>query len=287
MSQTVKIAGVQMDCELGQKVRNLDRVLGHLEAAAGQGARLVIFPECALSGYCFDSREEALPLAEEVPGPAVESLGQACRRLGVFAAMGMLERAGDRLFNTAVLVGPQGPIGSHRKVHLPFLGIDRFTTPGDRPFQVWDMGGLRVGLNICYDGSFPESARVMALLGADLVALPTNWPPGSECASEHMVATRAMENTIYYAAVNRVGEERGFRFIGGSRICDPSGKTMASEPGDGEAMLIAEIDPHRARQKQLVRVPGKHEVNRIADRRPEFYGKIAATGGASSAMSSG
>jgi predicted amidohydrolase len=83
-----------------------------------------------------------------------------------------------------------------------------------------------------------------------------------------------MENTIYYAAVNRVGEERGFRFIGGSRICDPSGKTLASEPGDMETVLFAEIDPARARQKRLVRVPGKHEVNRIADRRPEFYGKI-------------
>ena len=274
MSTTWKIAGIQVDCRLGQNARNLDKMLNHLESAAGQGARLVIFPECALPGYCFDSREEALPYAEQIPGPAVESLGQACRRLDVFAVMGMLERAGDRLFNAAVLVGPQGLIGSYRKVHLPFLGIDRFNTPGDRPFQVWDLGGLRVGLNICYDGSFPESARVMTLAGADLVALPTNWPPGSECASEHMVATRAMENTIYYAAVNRVGEERGFRFIGGSRICDPSGKTLASEPGDGEAVLIAEIDPARARQKQLIRVPGKHEVNRIADRRPEFYGKI-------------
>jgi predicted amidohydrolase len=271
---TWTIAAVQMDCRLGDKELNLQRMLSQLAAAQQAGARLVIFPECALPGYCFDSRDEALPFAEEIPGPAVESLGQACRRLDVFAVMGMLERSGDRLFNAAVLVGSQGLIGSYRKVHLPFLGIDRFNTPGDRPFQVWDLGGLRVGLSICYDGSFPESARVMTLAGADLIALPTNWPPGSECAAEHMVATRAMENTIYYAAVNRVGEERGFRFIGGSRICDPSGKTLASEPGDGEAVLFAEIDPARARQKRLIRVPGKHEVNRIADRRPEFYGKI-------------
>lgn len=287
MSTTWKIAGIQMDCQLGQNARNLDKMFSHMESAAGQGVRLVIFPECALCGYCFDSRDEALPHAEEVPGPAVESLAEACRRLGVFVVMGLLERSGDRLFNAAVLVGPQGLIGSYRKVHLPFLGIDRFNKPGDRPFQVWDIGGLRVGLNICYDGSFPESARVMTLLGADLIALPTNWPPGSECASEHMVATRAMENTIYYAAVNRVGEERGFRFIGGSRICDPSGKTLASEPGEAEAVLVAEIDPSRARQKRLIRVPGKHEVNRIADRRPEFYGKIVELGRASSVACSG
>ncbi len=234
----------------------------------------MVFPECALSGYCFDSRDEAWPYAEPVPGPAVELLGGACRRLGVFAVMGMLEAAGERLFNTVVLVGPQGLVGSYRKVHLPFLGIDRFTTPGDRPFQVWDIGGLRLGMNICYDGSFPESARVMSLLGADLIVLPTNWPPGSECAAEHMIATRAMENTIYYAAVNRVGEERGFRFIGGSRICDPLGKTLAVAEGGAEAVLYADVDPTSARQKQLVRVPGKHEVNRIRDRRPEFYSKL-------------
>lgn len=141
-----------------------------------------------------------MPFAEEVLGPAVESLSQACRRLGVCAVMGLLERTGDRLFNAAVLVGPQGLVGSYRKVHLPFLGIDRFNTRGNRRFQVWD--------------------------------------------------------------------------IGGSRICDPSGQTLASEAGDGEAVLVAEIDPARARQQQLIRVPGKHEVNRIADRRPEFYGKI-------------
>jgi predicted amidohydrolase len=274
MTDTWKIACIQMDCQIGQNTRNLETMLQRLDETARQGARLVVFPECALSGYCFDSRDEALPFAESIPGPAVESLAQACRRLDRFAVMGMLERSGDRLFNAAVLVGPRGLVGSYRKVHLPFLGIDRFNTPGDRPFSVWDLGGLRLGLSICYDGSFPETARVMTLAGADLIALPTNWPPGSECASEHLVATRAMENTIYYAAVNRVGEERGFRFIGGSRICDPSGKTLASEPGDMETVLFAEIDPARARQKRLVRVPGKHEVNRIADRRPEFYGKI-------------
>lgn len=274
MSNTWKIAGVQMNPVLGQPGRNLDWMLGNLETAAAQGARLVIFPECALPGYCFDSRDEAWPHAEEVPGPSVESLARACRRLDVFAVMGMLERAGDGLFNACVLVGPQGLVGSYRKIHLPFLGIDRFNNPGDRPFQVWDIGGLRVAMNICYDGSFPESARVMTLLGADLIALPTNWPVGSECAKDHMIATRAMENTIYYAAVDRVGDERGTRFIGGSRICDPSGKTLAVAGEDEETIIYGEVDPARARQKQIVRVAGTHEINRIRDRRPECYGKL-------------
>src|SRR5919197_411440 len=174
---TWKIAGVQMDSRLGDKRRNLDVIRSRLREAAGQGARLVVFPECALTGYAFDSKEEAWPHAEPVPGPSTEALAVDCRELGVWAVVGMLEREGaDRLFNAAVLVGPAGVAASYRKIHLPFLGVDRFATPGDRPFAVHDLGGLRVGVTICYDGSFPEAARLLTVLGADLVALPTNWP---------------------------------------------------------------------------------------------------------------
>ena len=102
--------------------------------------------------------------------------------------------------------------------------------------------GLRVGMNICYDGGFPESARVLTLLGADLVVLPTNWPPGAECAADYTSNARAMENTIYYVAVNRVGKERGFTFIGRSRICDPLGKTIATADEQSETILYADID---------------------------------------------
>lgn len=271
MNSIWKIAAVQMDPRIGQPAKNLATIIGHIEALAARQNRLVIFPECALSGYCFDSRDDAWQFGESVPGPATGALTDACRRSGSIAVVGMLERSGEHLFNACAIVGPAGLVGSYRKIHLPFLGVDRFTTPGDRKFRIWDIGGLRLGVNICYDGSFPESARTMALQGADVIALPTNWPPGSECASEHMVATRAMENTIYYAAVNRVGEERGFRFIGGSRICDPLGNTLAAADGVAESVLEVEIDVALARKKQLVRVAGKHEINRIVDRRPEFY----------------
>ena len=125
-------------------------------------------------------------------------------------------------------------VGSYRKVHLPYLGIDMFVDPGDRDFAVHDAGGVRVGMHICYDGSFPETARVLTLLGADLLVLPTNWPTHSECAAEHMIPTRAMENNVYVMAVNRVGEESGFRFIGSSSIVDPSGRVLARAGGDAE-----------------------------------------------------
>src|SRR5262249_52546616 len=123
---------------------------------------------------------------------------------------------------------------------------------------------------------FPESARSLALQGADLVALPTNWPPGSECVAANVINARALENGIYFAAVNRTGFEGGFPFIGRSRICDPSGQTVAASDSTEQTILYAEVDPERARQKRVVRVPGKHEIDRFADRRPEMYGALVA-----------
>jgi predicted amidohydrolase len=270
-----KIAGVQINCHLGDKQRNRDAILARLRAAAEQGARLAVFPECALTGYAFDSKEEAWPLAEPIPGPSTELLADTCRQLGIWAIFGMLERGEkEQLFNACALVGPEAEPVSYRKIHLPCLGVDRFVTPGDRPFAVHDLGGLRVGMTICYDCSFPESARVLTLLGADLVVLPTNWPPGARATPKYLVQARALENQIYYAAVNRVGEERGFPFIGQSRIVDCDGELLASTDSDNEAILFAIVDPARARQKHIVKIPGKYEIDRLADRRPDMYGPL-------------
>ena len=276
MNSTTRIAGVQIDIELGQPEQNLANMFGSLEETAKRGAKLTIFPECALTGYCFNSREEALPFAETIPGPSCDKLAETCGRRGVFAVMGMLEAAGDKLFNACVLIGPGGVVGAYRKIHLPYLGIDRFTDPGDRPFAVHDVNGTRVGMNICYDSAFPESARVMALEGADLIVLPTNFPPGGQCMAEHMVNTRAMENNIYYACINRVGTERGFHFIGKSKICDPTGRAVAEAAHTNEAILYADLDVERARTKRIVRVPDKHIIDRFKDRRPEMYQRVTA-----------
>ena len=272
---TWKIAGVQIDVRLGDKGHNLAVIRARLREAARQGARLAIFPECALTGYCFESADEARPLAETIPGPATEALAADCRELGVWAVVGMLERdaATGALYNTCALVGPRTTAG-YRKIHLPFLGVDRFMTPGDRPFTVHDLDGLRVGMTICYDGSFPESSRVLSVLGADLVVLSTNWPTGALSTVKYAVQVRAFENRIYYAAVNRVGEERGFRFIGQSRLVDVDGELLATAGDKSEEMIFAEIDPVRAREKRLIKIPGKYELDRMAHRRPEMYGPL-------------
>ncbi|MDP6554026.1 MAG: carbon-nitrogen hydrolase family protein [Pirellulaceae bacterium] len=276
MSICLKIAAVQMDVTLGDKPRNLDRITSAIEETSQQGTQLTVFPECAVTGYCFDSLEEALPLAESVTGPSCEIVSAACERFGCHAIVGFLEADGDGLFNACALIGPEGIVGNYRKIHLPFLGIDRFTTPGDRPFAVHQMDDARIGMNICYDSAFPEAARCMALDGADLIALPTNFPPGAECMAEHVVNTRAMENKVFYACVNRVGIERGFAFIGHSKICDTSGRVLAAAPHTDEAILYADLDLEQARTKRIVRVPEKHIIDRFADRRPEMYGRVAA-----------
>lgn len=274
MPLIVKIAAVQMDVAFADKHANLRRMQTRFREAAQAGASLTVFPECALAGYCFDSLDEAMPLGETIPGQATNAMVAVCQRFAAHCVFGMLERDGDRLFNACVLVGPQGVVGSYRKVHLPYLGVDRFTTPGDRPFAVHQAGEIRVGMNICYDLAFPEAARSMALDCADLIVLPTNWPPGAECTADFVANTRALENAVYYLAVDRVGTERGFAFIGRSKICATDGSLLAEARHTNEAILYADIDLEKARRKHIVRVPQKHEINRFADRRPEMYGRL-------------
>lgn len=270
----MKIAAVQMDFQIANVPGNLSRMISKVHETHAAGATLTIFPECALTGYCFDSIEEALPFTESLPGPSVNQFAAVCRELSVHVVYGLLERDGQHVYNALALVGPGGLIGSYRKIHLPYLGVDRFTDYGDRPFTVHDINGVKVGLNICYDGGFPESSRIMALEGADLIVLPTNWPAAGHLTADHAIITRAIENTVYYAAVDRIGEERGVSFIGKSRICDPLGKTLAVADHTNDAILYAEIDVARARNKHHIRTAGTNEVNRIADRRPEMYGKL-------------
>jgi 5-aminopentanamidase len=276
---TIRVAAVQMEPKLGELAHNRTAILRKLREAASAGARLVVFPECALTGYGFGNLAEAMDHAEPAPGPSINKIATACAELHTHAIFGMLEREGDRLFNACALVGPEGFVGSYRKVHLPFLGIDRFANPGDRPFAVHDAGGVKVGMHICYDGAFPEVGRVLTLLGAELLVLPTNWPRHSECAADVMMACRALENVVYTMAVNRVGEESGFRFIGRSAIFGTGGERLTSASADKEEILYADIEPAKARQKRLVRVPGLHEIDRIADRRPKFYGPIVEPSG--------
>ena len=271
----MQVAGVQMNVLFAQVDKNLNAMKQHYKRARQNGAELVVFPECATTGYCFESAVEAYPLAESIPGPATEYFASVCRDYGGVAVFGMLEEAPEQsVYNAAAIVGAGGLIASYRKIHLPFLGIDRFSTFGDQPFAVHQIGEAKIGVNICYDAGFPESARTLALQGADIIALPTNWPPGASCFSAYAINTRAMENAVYFLAVNRVGTERGVKFIGRSRFCNPRGETIAQGDAEDEQILYAEVDLELARRKHVIRIPGQHEIDRVADRRPEMYGSL-------------
>lgn len=269
---TVKIAGVQMDIAFADAVANLEKIHDRLKQTTSAGAELTVFPECTTTGYCFDAFEEAFEYSQDLQGNSIKQVCEICADLKTSTVFGFLERSdGNRLYNSVALVTASGVVGCYRKIHLPFLGVDRFTTSGACAEAVFAAGDLRVGLNICYDSSFPEAARSLALAGADLIALPTNWPPGSGRVADFIPNARALENNVYYMSVNRVGTERGFEFIGKSKICDPKGGVLASADHADEEILYATIDPAEARQKHLIAVPGQHEVHRFNDRRPSTY----------------
>jgi len=274
MADKVVIAGAQMNPEIKKKRRNTARALDFCREAHKVGARIVVFPECALTGYCFSDVDEALGVAEPVPGPATQQLQKTCRELDILLLMGLVERHNGDCYNTAVLVGPDGVTGIYRKIHLPFLGLDRFVSPGNIPFTVHNTPCGKLGWLICYDGSFPESTRVLALKGAEIVALLTNWPDDSESSATCLVTARAIENRVNFVAVNRVGQERGFTFIGRSRIVDHEGNILAEAGPDTEEVICAEVNLEGARNKHVVVVPGEYEMHRTKDRRPEFYGLI-------------
>ena len=268
----MRVAVAQTEPKLGEKERNLEVCLARLEEAAAAGAQLLVLPECAIPGYMFESGEEALPYAEEIPGPSTEALAEACRRLDVYAACGLLERDGDVLHNAAVLVGPEGLIGSYRKTHLPFLGVDRFVVPGDE-LPVFETPLGRIGVEICYDLRFPEVTRTLALKGADIVAHPTNFPMAAKVQTEVITLARAAENRIYLLTANRVGKERWGEFCGWSQIVDPYGRRLAEADETEETLLVADVEIEKARDKDYV-IPGEYELYLFGHRRPELYGGL-------------
>ncbi|MDP7251796.1 MAG: carbon-nitrogen hydrolase family protein [Planctomycetota bacterium] len=270
-----RTAAAQICPEFRNPPANRNKMEDWLRRANGEGALLVVFPEACVSGYCFEEKEDAARFAEAIPGPTTDRFCALCSELGIWLVFGMLELDGNRIFNSAPLIGPDGVVGVYRKVHLPFLGVDRFTVPGDRPFEVFETPIGNIGINICYDAAFPESSRLVALEGADILVLPTNWPGKAICYSEYVIATRCLENRINYVACDRVGEEGGTRFIGNSVIYDYTANELARASADEEELIIADLDTEAPRQKRLIYIPGVYELDRIGDRRPELYGRIA------------
>lgn len=270
------LACVQTDVQFAALEANMKTVTDTLERLGRQHVELAVFPECMLTGYAFDSRAEANAVAVQENGPEIAEIIAASQRSGVALTLGMLLADGEQLYNAALLIDGSGIVGRYHKVHLPHLGVDRYVDRGEIPYQAYTLqgSGARVGMGICYDSSFPEPMRVLGLARADIIALGTNWPVAASRTAEIVPPSRSMENHLFFVAANRIGSERGFDFCGLSSICGPDGVELARAAADETTILLAEVDLQAARNKRIERTPGKHVIDRFADRRPEFYDRI-------------
>jgi predicted amidohydrolase len=265
------VAVAQIGAELANVAANARRVEEYLIEASTAGVSLVVFPECSLTGYMFESRAEVEAVALSLSHPVVKRLERRCSELNITAIIGTLERADDGVYNAAIVFGPTGIIGIHRKRHLPFLGADRFVDePSGTETAIFDTPAGRVGVAICYEIRFPEITRTLALAGAEIVALPTCFARASNMLAEDFTRVRAAENFVWFLAANRNDTEGWVEFMGRSSITDPLGKVVA-DAGESAALLTVTIDLARARDKTLTFRPGEHSVAPWADRRPETY----------------
>ena len=255
---------IQTSPAFGDKLANRKQIEGLL---ADHHADLWVIPELALTGYEFRDRAEAMELAEEIPrGESSQWLAEFCAARRCHAVMGIAEREGRSVYNSSIIAGSKGVIGKYRKIHLFDREIERFD-PGNLPLQVFDIGMARVGVMICFDWRFPEAARTLMLMGAQIIAHPSNLVmPYAQAA----MVTRALENRVFIMTANRIGtEERAGKpvtFTGGSLIVAPSGDTLAHAAQTETSALTTEIDPGQADDK---RVTSHNDL--LADRRPEFY----------------
>lgn len=270
----------------GEVEANRERVRAALERVE---ADLVVLPELAVSGYLFGSRAELETCAEEVPGgPTCRMLADLCRDRDLAVVIGLAERAGDRLYNSALLVKPDRETGLYRKTHL-FLDEPDLFAPGDLPFPVFEYQGVKLGLLICFDHFFPEAARALALKGAQIICHPSNLV----LRYAHITtACRSIENRVFWVLANRTGTEsssggpaiepplrlgdlggssrigkKELSFIGESQVTGPDGRVLVRAGPDTEELTVVEINPAEALSKQVTR-----RNHLLQDRRTDLYG---------------
>ena len=277
----ITVACIQMEPKIGEKELNVSRSVEKIANAAARGAKLIVLQELCNSGYVFNSREEAFTHSEPVPnGFTTKVWIEAAQRHNAVIVAGICERAGDALFNSAAIVGPQGFIGTYRKLHL-WGAENLFFEPGDLGIPVSRTVFGRMSVAICYDGWFPETFRLAALQGADILCVPTNWvpmpsQPGNTLVMANVLAMGgAHSNSMYVAAADRIGVERNQHFLGRSLIVSHTGFPIAGPASEAEEEVIcAEVNLSDARRRRVL-----NSFNQpMRDRRIEVYEEMLGSG---------
>ncbi len=262
-----KAAAVQFEPRLGDKEYNIAELVRLTTEAAENGARLIVHPEMATTGYCWYSREEVAPHVETIPGPTTERFHRIAKEYACYIVLGMpeVDAESGAYYNAAPIVGPMGLVGNYRKVQ-PFDSEPKWAKDGDLGFPVYETEIGNIGAFICMDAVLPETARMLALRGADVLAFPTNWLPEFDGPSPWWKG-RALENGVYFIAADRWGVERGVDFSGGSCVISPDG-TIQDWRKKGDCVIYGEVDIAKARDKNWF--PESIE-NKMLDRRPDAY----------------
>ena len=241
----INVALAQIDCKAGDKKYNIEKMVKHIKKAKKKDANLIIFPELSLTGYII--RDLAYDLAELIKGSSVRLLEEVAKKEEVYIVFGMVERSEKAqavLYNTAVLLGPEGFVGKYHKMYLPTHSVfeeKRYFRPGYQA-PVFDTDIGKVGLMVCYDIFFPELARMLRLNGSQLTICISASPAVRSKFFEVLTVARAMENTTYVAFVNLVGIEDGLQFWGGSRLIAPNGSIISQAKYDEEDQVIGTLD---------------------------------------------
>jgi predicted amidohydrolase len=257
-----KVSVIQFQPKIADPEENIRRLEPLFQAA--HGSRVVVLPELSNAGYNFEGYDEARQYSEVIGKEGIFQdylLGQAKAR-NIFIVSGINERDGDRLFNTSILVGSSGIMGKYRKAHL-FMNEKDIFQKGDAGFPVFDLGGFKIGMMICFDYLFPEPWRLMAQQGADLICHPSNLLTMN---AHRCLPGLSLMNRIYIATANRFGTERSITFSGLSVLSDPLGNTIAMASPHKSEIISTEIDTELSRNKMITM---RNHV--FDDRRPEIY----------------
>lgn len=252
---------LQFEPLLGDPCENMNRIGKLLDKIVK--ADLIVLPELANSGYKFESREQAIELSEVAEESIfVDFLATQAKKHKIHIVSGFNERENDKLYNTAILVGPDGMIGRYRKIHL-FMDEPDIFEIGNLGLPVFDIGKCKIGMLICFDWIFPEVWRILSLQGAEIICHPSNLvlPYAQQAVPVHGLINRTFNITA-----NRTGNERGIKFTGQSIISDPSGNTLFKASSIKEEVKVTSLNLSQARNKMIT--PRNHLFN---DRQPKNY----------------